>query len=403
MWRADRPSCNLKRDGDGPLIRKAGDVDFGPVDEIGVCRDDDDTAIGTPDARPAVSVAMQAAVRGDSTGGGVDCSSFVKGGQITYSLRFGPRAEIYGVSEDFTGWGQAVIACPSAAGTEFGRAHIEPGRAIGGQAQGLRAGRVVALPEQLADHLIGDALDHDQGWGQQRGHDRAPSASMNRDHPGRRDRKRGNIKPREYVLQIAAPAGAEGYHDRRIDHHEGGECTDGGRELLIGTAHLYAEESAGGADLGDRGPPGGIVPGHVGHQVDSNRAHVARVPMNGALHRVSGTCATLSGVSLRPQSVAALPDPVGDMSSILLLIISLVAPWVVQLAPPRQRPVALVAVIAVLLLFGIFSINPITAWQFWVGLIIGIVSIVVWLNMGNRPRGRSRWEDEERAEPTGEL
>jgi hypothetical protein len=91
------------------------------------------------------------------------------------------------------------------------------------------------------------------------------------------------------------------------------------------------------------------------------------------------------------------------MSSILLLIISIAAPWVVQLAPPRQRPVALVAVIAVLLLFGIFSGNPIAMWQFWIGLIIGIGSIIVWLNMGSRTRGRSRWEDEERAEPTGEL
>ena len=91
------------------------------------------------------------------------------------------------------------------------------------------------------------------------------------------------------------------------------------------------------------------------------------------------------------------------MSSILLLIISIAAPWVVQLAPPRQRPVALVAVIAVLLLFSIFSGNPISMWQFWIGLIIGIGSIIVWLNMGSRTRGRSRWEDEERAEPTGEL
>lgn len=90
------------------------------------------------------------------------------------------------------------------------------------------------------------------------------------------------------------------------------------------------------------------------------------------------------------------------MSSILLLIIAIAAPWVVQLAPPRQRPVALVAAIAVLLLFGIFSGNPITKWQFWVGLIIGIGSIIVWLNMG-RTRSRSRWEDEERADPTGEL
>ncbi len=91
------------------------------------------------------------------------------------------------------------------------------------------------------------------------------------------------------------------------------------------------------------------------------------------------------------------------MSSILLLVISLATPWVVQLAPPRQRPVALVAVIAVLLLFGIFSVNPITTWQFWIGLVFGIGSIIVWLNMGNRPRRDSRWEEEERAEPTGEL
>lgn len=91
------------------------------------------------------------------------------------------------------------------------------------------------------------------------------------------------------------------------------------------------------------------------------------------------------------------------MSSILLLIIALAAPWVVQLAPPKQRPVALVAAIAVLLLFGIFSGNPITKWEFWVGLVIGIGSIIVWINMGSRGRGRSRWEEEEHADPTGEL
>jgi flagellar biosynthetic protein FliQ len=68
------------------------------------------------------------------------------------------------------------------------------------------------------------------------------------------------------------------------------------------------------------------------------------------------------------------------MSSILLLIISIAAPWVVQLAPPRQRPVALVAVIAVLLLFGIFSGNPISMWQFWIGLIIGIFQAATSIN-----------------------
>jgi hypothetical protein len=91
------------------------------------------------------------------------------------------------------------------------------------------------------------------------------------------------------------------------------------------------------------------------------------------------------------------------MSSILLLIISLIAPWVVQLSPPRQRLVAVVGVVAVLLLFGIFSGNPLAMWQFWIGLIIGIVSVVLFVQMGSGSRGRRRWEDEEEADPTGEL
>lgn len=100
---------------------------------------------------------------------------------------------------------------------------------------------------------------------------------------------------------------------------------------------------------------------------------------------------------------ASLPDSVGDMSSILLLIISIAAPWVVQLAPPRQRLIALVIDIAVLLLFGIFSGNPLAMWQFWIGLIIGVVSVVLYTQMGSRGPRRRRWEDEEEAEPTGEL
>ncbi|MCU0307892.1 MAG: hypothetical protein MUE51_09040 [Thermoleophilia bacterium] len=95
------------------------------------------------------------------------------------------------------------------------------------------------------------------------------------------------------------------------------------------------------------------------------------------------------------------------MSGILLLVIALAAPWTVHLAPPRQRPVALVGVVAVLLLYGIFAGNPLTMWQFWVGLAIGLLAIVVWSSMagggrsaGRRPRRRAEDED---VEPTGEL
>jgi len=64
------------------------------------------------------------------------------------------------------------------------------------------------------------------------------------------------------------------------------------------------------------------------------------------------------------------------VTSLLLLLIAAIAPWTVHLAPPRQRLLALVGMVAVLMLFGIFVRNPITAWEFWVGLAAGVVSVV---------------------------
>jgi hypothetical protein len=64
------------------------------------------------------------------------------------------------------------------------------------------------------------------------------------------------------------------------------------------------------------------------------------------------------------------------VSTILLLLISLVAPWVVHLAPPRQRALALVGVVAVFLLYGIFAENPLTQWEMWAGLAAGILTVL---------------------------
>ncbi len=64
---------------------------------------------------------------------------------------------------------------------------------------------------------------------------------------------------------------------------------------------------------------------------------------------------------------------------ILLLVIGLVAPWVVHLAPPRQRPLGLVAIVAAYLLYAIFVANPIGAWQMWAGLAAGIVTVLVFV------------------------
>ena len=99
------------------------------------------------------------------------------------------------------------------------------------------------------------------------------------------------------------------------------------------------------------------------------------------------------------------------MSTILLLVIALVAPWTVHLAPPRQRPLALVGVVAVFLLYGIFAENPLLQWEMWAGLAAGILT-VLFLSGGaggrgraaGRPRGDRRAPLEDSGNhPTGEL
>lgn len=77
---------------------------------------------------------------------------------------------------------------------------------------------------------------------------------------------------------------------------------------------------------------------------------------------------------------------------ILLLVIGLIAPWVVHLAPPRQRPLGLVAIVAAYLLYAIFVANPISAWQMWAGLAVGIVTVLVFVMVkdGTALRGSER-------------
>ena len=94
------------------------------------------------------------------------------------------------------------------------------------------------------------------------------------------------------------------------------------------------------------------------------------------------------------------------MSTILLLIIAAAAPWVVHLAPPRQRALALVGVVAVLLLFGIFAFNPLLTWQLWAGLAVGVGTVFLAANAGRQGRGDWRRRRERLRgldEQTGEL
>jgi hypothetical protein len=80
------------------------------------------------------------------------------------------------------------------------------------------------------------------------------------------------------------------------------------------------------------------------------------------------------------------------VTTIVILLIAILAPWVVHLAPPSQRPLTLVCAIGLLLIIGIFLENPLATWVFWVGLVIGIGSVVIVARRGIRlpARGRRR-------------
>lgn len=103
------------------------------------------------------------------------------------------------------------------------------------------------------------------------------------------------------------------------------------------------------------------------------------------------------------------------MSDIAILIIAVLGPWAVHLAPPRQRPLAMVLIIALLLLVGIFARNPLTTWELWAGLAAGLLTVAAVGAMGGRaqhgprpPRdrmkkGRRREPIDPSSEQTGEL
>ena len=63
------------------------------------------------------------------------------------------------------------------------------------------------------------------------------------------------------------------------------------------------------------------------------------------------------------------------LQSLLLLFVAIAGPWVVHLAPIRMRLMALAGFAGVLVLWLAFE-SWIGKWWFWVGLLVGIATVM---------------------------
>ncbi len=82
------------------------------------------------------------------------------------------------------------------------------------------------------------------------------------------------------------------------------------------------------------------------------------------------------------------------LRGILLCFVAIAGPWVVHLAPTRQRLMALVGFVGVLLLWIVLDESWFGKWWFWVSLIVGIASVFLVGGQsgstGRRPPPRQR-------------
>lgn len=83
------------------------------------------------------------------------------------------------------------------------------------------------------------------------------------------------------------------------------------------------------------------------------------------------------------------------LTAILLVFVAAAGPWVVQLAPRRQRLLALVGFTAVLVMWLVFE-SWFGKWYFWLALAAGIVSVML-LSPGGGGTGRPQPPRRQRA------
>ncbi len=64
------------------------------------------------------------------------------------------------------------------------------------------------------------------------------------------------------------------------------------------------------------------------------------------------------------------------LRAVLLFFVAVAGPWVVHIAPARQRLMALVGFVGVLVFWLLFE-NWTAKWWFWVGLLVGAITALL--------------------------
>ncbi len=77
------------------------------------------------------------------------------------------------------------------------------------------------------------------------------------------------------------------------------------------------------------------------------------------------------------------------LTAVLLTLVAVAGPWAIHLAPRDQRLIPLVGLVGVLILWLLIE-NWAGKWYFWVGLIVGLVSIPFLGGGGGSGGGGSR-------------
>ena len=75
------------------------------------------------------------------------------------------------------------------------------------------------------------------------------------------------------------------------------------------------------------------------------------------------------------------------LRNLLLFFVAIAGPWVIHLAPKRQRLMALVGFVGVLLLWLVLE-SWIGKWWFWLGLLIGIGTVFFFGGSGGERKTR---------------